>query len=105
MESEVCLDKEVLQEQIESRIRRVETRLRAWTVRAQQECSAAEVYMVADLYVIADLLRQKLAIEQQLQELKTAPSPYWAVMRRVIDMDLCDLENALHRMEPKPPFR
>jgi hypothetical protein len=105
MEPEVQPSKEALHEQIESRLRRVETRLRSWTVQAQQENAAAEVYMVADLYVIADLLRQKLAIEQQLQELKTAPNPYWGFMRRVIDMDLSDLENALHRMEPKPNIR
>ena len=100
---EVYPSKEELYQQIESRMRRLEKKLTAWRERAQQDKAAADLNLNADLYVIADLLRQKLAIEQQMQELRTAPSPYWAIMKRVIDMDLTDLENSLHRMEPKPP--
>jgi hypothetical protein len=63
-------NREAIHKQIEARIRKVGTRLGAWTERAQQDKVLANLDANADLYVIADLLRQKLAIEQQMQELR-----------------------------------
>jgi hypothetical protein len=99
-------NKEAIQKQIEARIRKVGTRLGAWAERAQQDKVLANLDANADLYVIADLLRQKLAIEQQMQELRITTNPhYWELTKRVIDMDLTDLEIALRRTAPKSILR
>ena len=95
MNIQTASPKQVIHDELESRIKSVSSKIETLKARAETAKASAEIKAIADLAV------KKVQLQQKLQELKNSADQNWEQGKKHLDSLVADFEKQVKAIETK----